>query len=101
MANGTRIPYNPSANAGGSNVANGVKNLLDAITEINNAWNVMYQLTYDPSGNQVVNLEGSPEFGVQVGKGQDFYTALDFLKASVAALPTDILAKLYQGSANF
>lgn len=101
MANGTRISYNPSAIAGGSDVANAVSKLLEAVNQINKAWNVMYQLTYDPAGNIVANLEGSPEFGVATGKGQDFFTALDFLKASVAALPQDILAKLYQGSVNF
>lgn len=98
MSNGSRINYNPSAIAGGTLIANGVNKLLDAIQDINQSWNVMYQLTY---GGTPANLEGSTEFGVETGKGQDFYTALDFLKASVANLPADILAKLYQGSVNF
>lgn len=101
MAHGERINFDPSPPEGGANIANGVSKLKEGIALIHKGWDVMYQLTYDPLGTQVINLVGSEEFGVESGDEQKFYDAVNYLKASVDALPADILAKLYKGSVNF
>ena len=96
------ISYNPQLQSGGALVANTVAKIIKAKADITLAFDIIYQLTYNGVNPPLTgNLENSPEFDVGTSQGQDFYTAVDSLKTAINSIPTDSLAKLYQGSQNF
>ena len=95
MAASSRFSYNATADIGGIHVANAARYAILAQQEINRAVEIANQMT--GGGVTPVNLEGAPEFGLAVGQGATFYTALNNLKTNLAVVTSAQLANLDAG----
>lgn len=95
MAISSRYVYNAGAQVGGAHIANATRFVIEAQQEINRAVAVANQVT--GGGGTPANLEGSAEFGVGVGQGANFYTAINNLKTLLAAITPASLGDLDAG----
>ena len=95
MAVSNRFIYSTSAPVGGIHIANAARYTILAQQEINRAVAVANEMT--GGGVTPVNLESSTEFGVGVGQGPAFYTAINNLKTNLATVTAAQLADLDAG----
>lgn len=95
MAASARITYNPGNMVGGAHVAAAARYTLLAQQEIDRAVAVAASIT--AFGATPANIEGSAEFGVAVGQGATFYSAIASLQTALAAITSAQLANLDQG----
>ena len=95
MAVSSRFSYSTTAAVGGSHVANATRYIIMAQQELNRAVAIANEMT--GGGVTPANLEGSAEFGVAVGQGATFYTAINNLKTNLATVTAAQLADLDAG----
>lgn len=95
MATSSRLNYSTTALSGGIHLANAVRYIQLAQQEIALAVGVANSIT--GGGVTGANLEGSVEFGADVGKGAALYTAMNNLKANLAVVSTTQISDLYAG----
>lgn len=90
-----RIGYNESS-IGGVMIAEAVDKLSELEARLTRIVALMNEITAD--GVTPANLEGSTEFGVDVGSGSDFYTAVNNIKTTVNAVTVSTIASLDKGA---
>jgi hypothetical protein len=90
-----RIEYNESS-IGGVMIAEAIDELSELEAKLTRIVALMNEIT--ASGVTPVNLEGSTEFGVAVGSGSDFYTAVNNIKTTVNAVTVASIASLDKGA---
>lgn len=95
MTGSSRVNYDKTAVVGGAHLANAVKYFILAKQEIALAKGMADSLA--GGGADTVNLEGSLEFGADVGGGQALYTAIANLNANSLQITDTALAALSKG----
>jgi hypothetical protein len=96
MAESTRINYNAASVLGGQYVANAIHNLVAASNQLDLAVRVANEVTAQSVSKE--NLEGSPEFGVEVGEGTNFYNKIANLQAALTTvMGSAAIPELWQG----
>lgn len=89
-----RITYDASK-IGGIMVAEAVDHLAKAQALLNRAKSLADSIS--GGGVTPANLEGSPEFGVAVGLGDEFYSALNDMKVNAATVSAAAIADIDMG----